>query len=113
MFYGAIHQKPARFQVITNKRIKHPLKFGDVVIELAECFVEVKQIQRLGFILEKIDRLLEYLENSDRPFVTLVPYISKTGHPGVNDRKLLKIPTLKAIYDTRDFHPRMANARPN
>jgi len=34
LFYGATHQKPARFQVITNKRVKHPLQFGDVVIQL-------------------------------------------------------------------------------
>ncbi len=34
LFYGATHQKPARFQVITNRRIKHSLEFGDVVIEL-------------------------------------------------------------------------------
>jgi predicted transcriptional regulator of viral defense system len=158
LFYGASHQKPARFQVISNKRIKHPLKFGDVeieliyknsleglptkdfvvstgylkvatpellaidlfkysdraagishiatvlselapsidenkLIELAENLGEVAQIQRLGFILEKIeviedeekkekiiDRLAEYLKNSKRPFVSLVPYISKKGH---------------------------------
>jgi predicted transcriptional regulator of viral defense system len=35
LFFGATHQKPARFQVITNKRIKHSLEFGSVVIELA------------------------------------------------------------------------------
>lgn len=34
MYFGATHQKPARFQVISNKRIKHSLKFGQVVIEL-------------------------------------------------------------------------------
>ena len=34
LFFGATHQKPARFQVITNKRIKHSLEFGGVVIEL-------------------------------------------------------------------------------
>ncbi|MCY4032871.1 MAG: type IV toxin-antitoxin system AbiEi family antitoxin [Hyphomicrobiales bacterium] len=34
LFFGATHQKPARFQVITNKRIKHSFEFGDVVIEL-------------------------------------------------------------------------------
>lgn len=34
LFFGATHQKPARFQVITSKRIKHSLEFGDVVIEL-------------------------------------------------------------------------------
>lgn len=34
LFYGATHQKPARFQVFSNKRIKHSLEFGNVVIEL-------------------------------------------------------------------------------
>lgn len=29
-YHGASHQKPACFQVITNKRIKHPLEFGQV-----------------------------------------------------------------------------------
>jgi predicted transcriptional regulator of viral defense system len=33
-YFGATHQKPARFQVISNKRIKHSLQFGQVVIEL-------------------------------------------------------------------------------
>lgn len=33
-YHGASHQKPIRFQVITNKRIKHPLEFGLVKIEL-------------------------------------------------------------------------------
>ncbi len=33
-FYGASHQKPMVFQVITNKRIKHSLKFGQVHIKL-------------------------------------------------------------------------------
>ena len=32
LFYGATHQKPARFQVISDKRIKHPSIFGDVEI---------------------------------------------------------------------------------
>lgn len=31
--YGASHQKPQRFQIISNKRIKHPLIFGHIVIE--------------------------------------------------------------------------------
>lgn len=34
LFFGATHQKPARFQVVTNKRIKHSLEFGAVIIEL-------------------------------------------------------------------------------
>jgi hypothetical protein len=33
-YFGAAHQKSARFQVISNKRIKHSLKFGQVAIEL-------------------------------------------------------------------------------
>jgi len=33
-FYGASHQKPMVFQVITNRRIKHSLKFGQVHIKL-------------------------------------------------------------------------------
>lgn len=33
-YYGATHQKPARFQVISNKRLRHPLTFGRVSIEL-------------------------------------------------------------------------------
>lgn len=168
LFYGATHQKPARFQVITTKRLKKTLKFGDVdielvykdsleglptkdfvvstgylkvatpellaidlfkysaraggishiatvlselapsidenkLIQLAECLGEVAQIQRLGFILEKIDvmedeakklkiiaRLLEYLKNSGRPFVSLVPYISKTGHPRCKRWKIIE-----------------------
>ncbi|MEQ1790196.1 MAG: type IV toxin-antitoxin system AbiEi family antitoxin, partial [Rickettsiales bacterium] len=32
LYYGAAHQKPARFQVISDKRIKHPSAFGDVEI---------------------------------------------------------------------------------
>lgn len=33
-YYGASHQKPARFQIISNKQIKHSLSFGKVEIEL-------------------------------------------------------------------------------
>jgi len=33
-FYGATHQKPASFQIVTNKRIKHHLEFGYVKLEL-------------------------------------------------------------------------------
>lgn len=33
-FYGAAHQKPMLFQVITNRRIKHSLEFGQVHIQL-------------------------------------------------------------------------------
>ena len=33
-YHGATHQKPARFQVVSNKRVKHSLQFGTVAIEL-------------------------------------------------------------------------------
>lgn len=33
LFHRATHQKPARFQVISDKRIKHPSSFGDVEID--------------------------------------------------------------------------------
>lgn len=33
-FYGAAHQKPSRFQIMSNKRIKHSLEFGQVKLEL-------------------------------------------------------------------------------
>ena len=168
LFYGATHQKPARFQVITNKRIKHSLEFGDVVIELvykdslkglptqdfvvstgylkvstpeliaidlfkyskraggishiatvlselapsidedklialAEELGEICQIQRLGFMLDRIDvledeekkdqiiaKLAEYIETDNRPYVSLVPYISRTGHPKCEKWKIIE-----------------------
>lgn len=34
LYYGATHQKPARFQVITNRRIKHSMSFGKIEIDL-------------------------------------------------------------------------------
>ncbi len=33
-FYSAAHQKSTVFQIVTNKRIKHSLKFGQVHIQL-------------------------------------------------------------------------------
>ena len=33
-FHGSSHQKPSRYQIVSNKRIKHPLEFGKVKIEL-------------------------------------------------------------------------------
>ncbi len=166
-YFGAAHQKPARYQVISNKCIKHSLEFGQVaieliykkslsdlptkdfivstgylrvatpeliaidllkypnraagishiatvlselvesidgnkLIELAENMSEICQIQRLGYIIEKIDtidedkqhslvnKLAEYLESSDRPFVSLVPYISRTGYPRCKKWKIVE-----------------------
>jgi predicted transcriptional regulator of viral defense system len=33
LFHGATHQHPAKFQIISDKRIKHPLVFGGVEID--------------------------------------------------------------------------------
>lgn len=33
-YHGASHQKSARFQIITNKRSKHPLEFGQIKLEM-------------------------------------------------------------------------------
>lgn len=33
LFHGATHQKPGKFQVISDKRIKHPSSFGNVEID--------------------------------------------------------------------------------
>lgn len=168
LFFGVTHQKPARFQIITNKRIKHSLEFGEVVIEiiykasldklplqnfivntgylkiatpeliaidlfkyskraggishiatvlselvpsidenklikLAEILGEVSQIQRIGFMLEQIDvledeekkqrtvsRLAEYIKTSDRPFVPLVPYITKVKQTRCKKWKIIE-----------------------
>lgn len=43
LFHGATHQKPARFQVISNKRIKRRLVFGDVEID----FIYKKSVSNL------------------------------------------------------------------
>ncbi len=61
------------------------------------------QIQRLGFILEKIDvledeekqkrtinKLAEYLKDSERPFIALVPSLSKTGCPRCQKWKIIE-----------------------
>jgi predicted transcriptional regulator of viral defense system len=43
LFHGATHQKPSKFQVISDKRIKRPLTFGDVEID----FIYKKSISGL------------------------------------------------------------------
>ncbi len=146
-FYGAAHQKVARFQIITNKRIKHPLDFGDVCIQViykkslaglpmkdftvktgylkvatpeltaidlfkyparaagishiatvlseliesmdAEKLGELHQIQRIGYVAERVDvmddeqknsfivRLEDYLKQNKRPYIPLAPLYAK------------------------------------
>jgi hypothetical protein len=37
-----------------------------------------------------INRLAEYLENVERPYVSLVPYISRTGHSKYSKWKIIE-----------------------
>jgi hypothetical protein len=73
------------------------------LIGLAEGLEEVYQIQRLGFILERIDvsedeekkqkiidRFAAYLDDSDRPYVVFAPYISRAGHPKCKKWKIIE-----------------------
>ena len=72
------------------------------LIELAESMHETCQIQRIGYVMEKIDvidedkqrsivnKLAAYLQNSDRPFVSLVPSIPRTGQPRCNKWKIVE-----------------------
>lgn len=82
------------------------------LIELAESLGEIFQIQRLGFIIERIadeeqkeiiDRLAEYLKGKKRSVVSLDPYISKTGYPRREKWKIIEIQILRVIYDTSLF----------
>jgi predicted transcriptional regulator of viral defense system len=166
-FYGAAHQKPMVFQVISSKRIKHSLKFGQVhiqllykkslahlptkdfivssgylkvatpeltaidllkfpkhagginniatvlselvesidvgnLIQLAESIGEQHQLQRLGYIVEKIDMmdehlkstfisiLTEYVANHSKSYTPLIAAISKAGHPRCKKWKIIE-----------------------
>lgn len=73
------------------------------LITLAEKLKEICQIQRLGFMLEKIDvlededkkqqildKLAKYIENIPRPYVSLVPYISTAKHPRCKKWKVIE-----------------------
>ncbi|MFN7094795.1 MAG: type IV toxin-antitoxin system AbiEi family antitoxin [Burkholderiales bacterium] len=143
-FHGATHQKIFKFQIITEQRITHPLKFGQIKIdiihkkslsnlptqdfivstgylkvatpeltaldlfkysnraggishiatvlsELVENIGELYQIQRIGFVTEKIDvmdeekktnlvaTIAEYLQENKRPYISLVPSMPIIG----------------------------------
>jgi predicted transcriptional regulator of viral defense system len=166
-FYGAAHQKPMMFQVMTNKRIKHSLKFGRIhikliyrksltnlptqdftvssgyltvatpeliaidlltfpkyaggisniatvlselvesinvnkLIELAETLGEQYQLQRIGYIIEKIDvmdedmknimvsALAKYVASYLKSYTPLISAISRTGYPRCKKWKVIE-----------------------
>ena len=74
-FYGATHQKPARFQVITNKLIKHPLEFGQVKLEI----IYKKQIS--GLPVQDFTVATGYLKVSSPELVAfdLLSYPARSG----------------------------------
>lgn len=65
LFHGATHQKPARFQVISDKRIKHPSCFGDVEID----FIYKKSV--LGLPIQDFTVSTGYLKVATPELVAL------------------------------------------
>lgn len=74
-FYGAAHQKPACFQIVTNKRIKRPLKFGQVKLE----FIYKKSLSDLP--LQDVAVTTGYLKVASPELVVfdLLNYPNKSG----------------------------------
>jgi predicted transcriptional regulator of viral defense system len=75
LFYGATHQKPAKFQVISNKRIKRDLRFGDVEIK----FIYKKNIS--GLPTKDFNVKTGYLKVAT-PELTLLDLLSYPDHGG-------------------------------
>jgi len=49
-YYGASHQKPAVFQVITNRQLKNPIVCGDVGIQIVYK-KELKNLPARDFVV--------------------------------------------------------------
>lgn len=75
LFHGATHQKPSRFQVISDKRIKHPLAFGDVEID----FIYKKSV--LGLPTQNFAVSTGYLKVATPELVAL-DLLSYPNHAG-------------------------------
>lgn len=75
LFYGATHQKPNSFQVITNKQMKHTLKFGAIKLEM----IYKKNLKNLP--LGNLTVRTGYLKVADPELVVfdLFQYTSKSG----------------------------------
>lgn len=74
-YFGAAHQKPATFQVITNRRIKHPLEFGRVKLEV----IYKKSLSELP--IRNITVSTGYLKVADPELVAidLMIYLKRSG----------------------------------
>jgi predicted transcriptional regulator of viral defense system len=74
-FYGASHQKPARFQVVSNKRIKHSLKFGQVEIEL----IFKKKIDHLPIKMVSVKTGYLHVATAELTVFDLFKFPSRSG----------------------------------
>lgn len=74
-YHGAAHQKPVRFQFISNKRIKHRLEFGQIKLELIykKCLTDLP--------IQDITVRTGYLKIATPELVILdlLTYTSKSG----------------------------------
>jgi len=74
-FYGATHQKPAHFQIITNKRIKHPLEFGQIKLEITHK----KNINNLPIRDFTVSTGYLKVASPELVIFDLLSYMSKSG----------------------------------
>lgn len=78
LYHGAAHQKPGRFQVISNKRLKHPLTFGQVKIEL------IYKKSLMGLPIQDITVSTGYLKVATPELVALDLLLYPTKSGGLN-----------------------------
>jgi len=75
LYYGAAHQKAANFQLISNKRFKHPLEFGQVRIE---CIYK-KSIENLPIVQRVVSTGYLNVASSELTSLDLFLYSEKSG----------------------------------
>jgi predicted transcriptional regulator of viral defense system len=75
MYHGAAHQKPASFQVISNKHIKHPLEFGQIKVE----FTYKKRITGLPTKNYTVSTGYLRVATPELTAMDLLLYINKSG----------------------------------
>lgn len=78
IFYGASHQKPGAFQVISNRRFKKPISLGDVKID----FIYKKDLVDLPIHNKSVDTGYLRIASPELVAIDLLQYPSHAG--GVN-----------------------------
>lgn len=104
LFHGAAHQKPAKFQVISDKRIKHPSIFGDVEID----FIYKKSV--IGLPIQNFTVNTGYLKVAIPELVAL-DLLNYPNHAGglnhiatVFSELIEKLDPVKLINLAKDTH---------